>query len=288
MTRVEVISKYRQAIATLKAMGLRQTGFVSKSQRQVRSILAGRRGLAAFDIDPKTKALLSTDENWALAAAIVAGCEDELNMELISPGKDWILELEERAYRVGSTFEKDLHRALGGKIRTGLGGIDATTLKMIRAESFELIKGLRNDQVEYIRTMLTKATIENHTYQSLVNNMIREGKIPALVDSKGRLIEMETRVEMIVQTETGRIAEQGTQDKAVEIYGGEDLYMRWHTIMDGRQRSSHRARNGEVRKLTDWKNVPHSSDGKAITPGQMPRCRCWGEYGLKEDLLKAA
>jgi len=288
MTPATVISKYRKAIKILQEMGLRQTGFVGRSQSAVKSVLQGREGLAAFDIDAVTKEILTTDENWALAAAMIAQSEEELARELISPGKDWLIELESRAYRTGNGFQTAVHKALGGRVRAGLGGIDATTMKLIRREAYEQIKEIAADQVEYLRNVFTRSILDNKTYQSTVNMVIRDGKIPALVDSKGRLIEMETRVEMIVHTETGKVAERGTRDKATEIYGADELWMRWHTIRDGRERASHAARDGELRKVTEWKEQPHPSDGKAIMPGEDPRCRCWGEYGTEEMLKRAA
>jgi uncharacterized protein with gpF-like domain len=136
--------------------------------------------------------------------------------------------------------------------------------------------------------MLTRGVIENRTWPSLQKQLIKDGKIPALVDSKGRLISMERRIEMIVHNETSQIAEQGTRDKAREIYGGDELACRWHTNMDGRERESHADRNEEVRLVTDWQNNAHSSDGKAVLPGEDFGCRCWGEYGTLEELQKVA
>lgn len=283
-----VIAKYLRAIMILESMGLKQIDFVSKSQRVLKGILEGPSGLEAFEIDPKTKTVLSTDENWALSTAIVTQCEEGLADELISPGRDWILELEERAYRVGTEFEISHARTLGRRIRAGLTGIDATTLRMIKDRGFEKITGLADKQIEYIRHKLMAAVIDNRTWTKVQKEIIRDGKIPALVDSKGRLIEMETRVENIVRTETSQIAEQGTRDKAREIYGAEKLALRWHTIMDGRERLSHAERNGEIRLITKWETVPHSSDGKVLMPGEDFGCRCWGEYGTLEELKQAA
>jgi len=288
MTAAAVIKKYRKAISILESMGLRQTGFVGRSQGAVKTVLQGRRGLAAFDIDAVTKEILTTDENWALAASIIAQSEEELARELIAPGKDWLMELESRAYRTGNGFQTAIHKALGGLVRAGLGGVDATTMKLIRREAYEQIKGLAADQVEYLRNVFTRAVLDNKTYASTADMVIRDGKIPALIDSKGRLIEMETRVEMIVHTETGKIAERGTRDKATEIYGADELWMRWHHIPSTYERASHVARAGEVRKVTDWKNNPHSSDGKTSMPGEEIRCKCWGEYGTEEMLLGRA
>jgi hypothetical protein len=278
VTRAQAIKKYTAAIEILYRMGLRQSRFFGASQASIRSILEGRRGLAAFDIDPVTKRLLTTDENYALASAIVAQCESALDMQLVSPGRDWIFELESRAYGIGNKFQLDLNAAMGRSVAVGLRGVDATTLKLIREQGFEKIVGLAADQVDYLRTMLTKGIIENRTWRDLERLIIRDGKIPALVTSNGRLIEMGTRVDTIVRTETSRIAEQGTRDKAREIYGDAELAMRWHTIMDGREREAHADRHLEVRLVKDWESKPHPSDGKAIMPGEEINCRCWGEY----------
>lgn len=285
MTRAQAIKKYIAAIEALYRMGLRQSRFFGASQTSIRSILEGRRGLAAFDIDPVTKRLLTTDENYALAAAIVAQCEAALDMELVSPGRDWIFELESRAYGIGNEFQLDLYGAAGRRVGLAIRGIDATTLKLIREQGFEKIVGLAADQVDYIRTILTKGIIENRTWRDVTRLMIRDGRIPALVTSNGRLIEMGTRVDTIVRTETSRIAEQGTRDKAREIYGDAELAMRWHTIMDGRERESHADRNQDVRLVKDWESKPHPSDGKTIMPGEEINCRCWGEYGPHEEIM---
>lgn len=284
----KTIAKYLKAIRILESMGLRQTSFANKSQLTLGGILDGKEGLAAFEIDPVTKAVLSTDQNWALASSILSQCEEALADELISPGRDWILELEERAYGIGTEFGVSSARTLGRRIRVGLTGIDATTLRMIKERGFEKITGLADKQIEYLRHKLMGAVIENRTWTEVQKDIIRDGKIPALVDSKGRLIEMETRVENIVRTEVSQISEQGTRDKAREIYGTEQLAMKWHAILDGRERKSHRARHGEVKLVTKWETVPHPSDGKTLMPGQDFNCRCWGEYGTLEELKKAA
>jgi len=285
--RERLIAKYLRAILILESMGLKQTSFVNRSQLTLRGILEGKRGLAAFEIDPVTKAVLSTNENWALASSIIAQCEEALSDEFLSPGRDWITMLEERAYGIGTEFGVSSARTLGRRVRAGLTGIDATTLRMIQERGFENIAGLADDQIEYLRRKLMGGVIENRTWTEVQKDIIRDGKIPALIDSKGRLIEMETRVENIVHMETSQIAEQGTRDKAREIFGGDELAMKWHTILDGRERDSHRERHGEVRLVTEWETVPHPSDGKALMPGQDFGCRCWGEYGTLE-LLKAA
>jgi uncharacterized protein with gpF-like domain len=64
--------------------------------------------------------------------------------------------------------------------------------------------------------------------------------------------------------------------------------MRWHTIMDGRERDSHAERNNLLRSVDDWQNIPISSDDKAVMPGEDFGCRCWGEYGSREELEAAA
>jgi hypothetical protein len=281
------IAKYQRAIDTLYAMGLKQTGFVDASQRRIRSILGGRRGLAAFDIDPVTKAILTTRENWALAAALVAQCEEALDMALVSPGRDWIHEIENRAYRMGNEFQGGMYKALGNKLGAGMRGIDATTLRYIKQAGYKQIVGLADSQIEYLRVMLTKGVVEKRTWQAVTNQIINEGKIPALVTRDGRLIDMGTRIDTMVRTETSRIAEQGTRDKARELYGGE-LAMTWNTIIDGRERKSHAVRNGLTRLVRDWETLPLSYDGKAIMPGEEPNCRCFGTYGTMEELKKAA
>jgi uncharacterized protein with gpF-like domain len=283
-----VIAKYLKAILQLEKLGLKNAIFASPSQRAIKSILEAHEGLAAFQIDAATKALLSTDENWALASQIVAQIETALDMQLVSPGRDWIVEMEQRAYQIGNDFQLGMYAAMKQKIIPSLRGIDATTLKLIKTRGYEKIIGLAADQVEYLRTRMLAAVIENRTWTSLQKKLIIDGKIPALMDRKGRLISMERRIETIVRTETSQIAEQGTRDKARELYGSADLACKWHTLGDDRVRDEHADRNEEIRLVTDWQNNPHPSDGLAILPGEDFNCRCWGEYGTLEELKKTA
>jgi uncharacterized protein with gpF-like domain len=283
-----VIAKYLKAILQLEKLGLKNAIFASPSQRAIKSILEAHEGLAAFQIDAATKALLSTDENWALASQIVAQIETALDMQLVSPGRDWIVEMEQRAYQIGNDFQLGMYSAMKQKIIPSLRGIDATTLKLIKTRGYEKIIGLAADQVEYLRTRMLAAVIENRTWTSLQKELIIDGKIPALMDRKGRLISMERRIETIVRTETSQIAEQGTRDKARELYGSADLACKWHTLGDDRVRDEHADRNEEIRLVTDWQNNPHPSDGLAILPGEDFNCRCWGEYGTLEELKKTA
>jgi hypothetical protein len=287
MTHAALIAKYVKAILQLEKLGLKNAAFVTAAQREIKTILEGQNALAAFQVDAVTKNVLSTEENWALASSIVAQVESSLDMNLVSPGRDWIIEMEGRAYQIGNAFELGMYSAMKQRILPSLQGIDATTLRLIKERGFEKIAGLAADQVDYLRTRMLAAVIENRTWTSLQKELIIDGKIPALVDSKGRLISMERRIETIVRTETSQIAEQGTRDKARELYGA-DLWMRWHTITDGRERESHAERNGELRSVADWQNIPFSSDGLALLPGEDFECRCWGEYGSKEELEKSA
>lgn len=287
MTRAQIIAKYIRAIAQLEKLGLKQVDFVGASQARIKTILEGRNGLAAFQIDAATKAILTTNENWAIASAIVSQVEEALDMELVSPGRDWILELENRAYQIGTDYSLSSYRAMGQRILPKLRGVDATTLRLIKTRGYEKIVGLAADQVEYLRARMLAAVIENRTWTSLQKQLILDGKIPALVDSKGRLISMERRVETIVRTESSQIAEQGTRDKARELYGSADLAMRWHTVGDDRVRDSHAERDGKVMLVTEWQSDTSWSDGLAILPGEDFNCRCWGEYGTLEELKKA-
>jgi len=284
----DLIRQYQKAIDELEAMGLERARFVAKSQGKIKTILEGKRGLAAFDIStaagvPKT--ILSTGENWALAARIIAEVEDVLTEDFIKDGREWVNDLYTRAYKEGNLFELGVAGS-HGRITKGLTGFDAQTMRLIREAGFKQIKRMSADQIEYIRNKLTGAVIQNRPWTTLQKEMIRDGKIPALVTSDGKLIEMETRIETLVRTETGRVSEQGSKDKAKAIYGDEPLYMKWHIIGDGRTRDRHLIRANVVRSLSDWETKPFK-DGKQIMPAEEPNCRCRGEYGSKQELEAA-
>lgn len=276
---------YRKAISELTALGYRSMlPIVLKAENRVKSHL--RKALKQLEIHGKTKAILTTDQNWALATKLIADIEDSLDMRFVAPGRDVITEIKDRAYKVGYAYQNTLIR--GGRISDAmiLQGIDATTLKLIAEENFALMKGISSDMVKYLRREITESIIHNRSWTTMMNNVIRDGRVPALVvtDKNGvkRYIEAEWRVDMTVQSETSRIAEQGSLDKAVEHYGEEELWGQWDTIRDGRERESHLRRDNITRPINDWKTKP-GPDGKVIWPGQEVLCRCSMRYGRKED-----
>ena len=264
------LALYQKAIDVLISLGLKRTApFITNSQTALKTTL--RRDLAKFDIDSVDKSILSTDENWSLAGVIVAQCEDAIDTRLISPSGDVLVELHDRAYKLGSKYAADLSK-FSHK------GYDAATLKLIRRTALSQIIGIGEDQKAYIRDMLTKAVIENETIFQTMDVLIRDGKVPAFYDRSGKLWEMETRVENVVRTQSSRIAEQGSLDKSKEIFGGEEnMEGKWHGINDGNMRESHFIRLNVVRTAQEWLHEPYT-DGKIIKAGHEPRCRCSMEW----------
>jgi len=284
----DLISQYKKAIDELEAMGLKRAGFAVKSQRKIKTILEGKKGLAAFDIStvagvPKT--ILSTSENWALTSSIIARCEDVLDEDFIGNGREWINDLHSRAYKEGNKYALGVAGSHGHAVE-GLTGFDAQTLLRIRQTGYKRIKGLAADQIEFLRNRLTGAVIQNRPWTTLQREIVRDGKIPALITSDGKLIEMETRIETVVRSETGQISELGNKDKAKAIYGSTPLFMKWHIVGDGRTRDRHLIRANVVRSLQDWETKPFK-DGRIIMPAADPNCRCRGEYGSKQELEAA-
>lgn len=276
---------YQKAIDELIALGYKRGAeLAQKTQKGMKAKLEAY--LRELQIDGPTKQILTTDQNWALTAKVIADLEDEIDMSFVKPGRTWISEVKQRAYFAGMKYEAQLIK--GGSVSDAqiLQGVSGTMLKAFKETGQELVTGIAQDQVDYLRRALTEAVIHNRSWTDTTKRIIRDGKIPALevIDKNGvaRYIEPETRVDMIVRTETARIAEQGSHDKAAEFYG-EDLWGRWHTTTDGRERESHAARNGMLRSEKDWMNVP-GPDGKVIMPGQEVNCRCWMEWGDKATL----
>ena len=128
MSYASEIKLYRQAIDTLEALGLRRSVFVNKSQGRLKAQL--KAALASFDIDANTKAILSTDANWSLAAAIIADCEEIIDADFLPEGREWIVDLKDRAYKAGSVHAESM--ALEGGRKVFHRGYDATTLQAIR------------------------------------------------------------------------------------------------------------------------------------------------------------
>jgi len=279
------VKLYKQALHELLAMGYKSgLSLAAATQGGMKKGL--RQYLASLEIDGPSKKILTTDQNWALTAQVIAELEDTIDMSFVKPGRDWITEVRERAYFIGSKYEAQLIK--GGSVADAviLRGLDGPTLKALRSTSLDLVKKIGAEQKEYLRRALTEAVIHNRSWTDTANRVIRDGKVPALVvtDKNGvqRFIEMENRVDNLVRTETARIAEQGAHDKASEFFGDE-LWGRWHTILDGRERASHELRNGMMRSEKDWLTKP-GPDGKVIMPGQEVNCRCSMEWGSKETI----
>jgi hypothetical protein len=230
------IKLYQQAIDSLIGLGYSSaTSFVAKSQDSAKARL--REILRDLEIDGKTKAILSTDENWALAAKAVADLEDDLDMIFTKPGQDWITNLKQRAYYTGQKYEHALIHGGHAADAVILEGIDGTMMRGLKDNGYTLIRGVAQDQVDYIQRTLTEGILHNRLHSEVQDSLIRDGKIPALVvtDKKGvkRFLEMEWRIETIDRTETSRVAELGRKDKAKDFYGDE-LWGRWHSRPDAR------------------------------------------------------
>lgn len=286
MSHASELESYRAAIRQLGAIpGVEAPLFIDTSQASTKAMI--KKYLRAFTIDPTTKAILTTDQNFALAAKILADLEHELDYSFVKPGQDWITALKQKAYFIGQKYQAELIK--GGNVSDAvvMQGVDATTLRILQQQTYGQVTNICDGQVEYLRRTLTSAILNNRTWDVTMDKVIVDGKIPALevVDKNGvsRFIEMQTRVETLVRTETARVSELGSKDKAREVYGDQELGGRWHTILDGRERESHEKRNAMVRSLKDWEGLP-GPDGKIISPGEEPNCRCWMEWGNLEEL----
>lgn len=275
---------YREAIDALINLGMRQApGSIGASQAKLGELL--RQRMVGFQIDAATKALLTTRENWALASRIALEVEEILDKEFTSQTGSLIADIKERAYKAGVAFGEESARI--GSAAQIFKGVDATNLKLLRTASLERIVGFAEDQKQYLRDILTKGTLENRPWTVVMDQVVRDGKVPSLIvtDKNGvkRYIDMETRVQTMIRTETAQVAERGSRDKAREIYG-EDLWGEWVAVMDSATRDRHRDRHGDKRSAEDWENVGHSSDGRILMPAEEPNCRCYMRWGSKEDI----
>ena len=282
------VQNYRKAIDALIGLGLKRTrGRIGGSQDAILARL--KKQMMKFQIDADTKAILSTRENWALASRIALEVEEILDKDFTGQTGNLLAEMKQRAYKSGVAFG-EAGAAYNGAAQI-FQGVDATTLRLVRKAALDQIVGIAEDQKQYIRDVLTKGTLENKPWTAVMDQVIHDGKVPALVsiDKNGvkRYIDMETRVQNTIRTETARIAEVGSRDKAREIFGA-DLWGEWVAIMDGRTRDRHRDRHGSKRSAGDWENVGHSSDGRVLMPGEEIECRCYMRWGSKEDILGQA
>lgn len=279
---------YRKAIDALANLGMKKVpGRVGGSQADIVDHL--RRRMLKFQIDSVTKNVLTTRENWALASRIALEVEEMLDKEFIGQTGNLLADLKERAYKSGVAWGETA--AGHGSAAQIFQGVDATNLRLIRTSALDKIIGIAEDQKQYLRDVLTKATLENKPWPVVMDQVVHDGKLPALVttDKNGvkRYIDMETRVQNTVRTQVAQIAETGSRDKAREIYGT-DLWGEWIAVMDGRTRDRHRDRHGDKRSAFDWENVGHSSDGRVLMPGDDINCRCMMRWGSRENILGLA
>jgi len=290
---------YTRAIDELEKIGLAAAeDFVAEPQGNIKSILKKR--LASMEINPETKAILTTEQNRALAARILLEVEDELDSTFTPAGADIMETLNARSYRVGAAYQNEVSGKAGRGLLDKLLALElnskamdaqifseysATTMRLVRQKAGELIVGFAEDQKEYIRKELLKATIENRTYAETADRLIRDGKVPALeiTDKNGvkRVIDMQTRIDMTVQTEYSAAAEQASMDTAEEIYG-DDLYGQYSGPLDSKTRETCRLRVGVVRSKKEWTDEPYK-DGKIILAGKQVRCRHYMKWGSAED-----
>lgn len=132
------------------------------------------------------------------------------------------------------------------------------------------------ENVQLIKTMADRHFA---SLQSNILTAITQGKrveeIEGIIDD--RFASMESNSELIARDQVGKLNGQLTEMTQTEM--GLTRY-RWRGVGDERERSSHRALEGET---FSW-NEPPLVDGESVNPGLAVQCRCYAEP-VMEDLL---
>lgn len=199
-------------------------------------------------------------------------------IEADANGVPWLTELYSALRRIGQAAASHVQQAYKAAVHFGAQtddfnsrqfhkvarsslGVDvfksepwlADELHVWEAENLKLITSLPEQHIEKLRGKIVQAVRQGQTTASLKKEIV------ALYG------KLDDRAELIARDQIGKLNGQLTMLRQTGI--GVKSYI-WHGVLDQRERSSHRAREG--REYT-WDNGP--PDGQ--NPGLEINCRCW-------------
>lgn len=137
-----------------------------------------------------------------------------------------------------------------------------------------IVEGFVTENTSLIKKLTQEAYLD---VESMVTRALQQGETPQKLTKRVRDRVTETyknRARVIARYQMGKLSGQinRTQQKALGVTQYE-----WRTTIDGRERESHRRRNGD---RFSWDDPP--PDGH---PGQAIQCRCWGAPVL-DDMMR--
>lgn len=130
-----------------------------------------------------------------------------------------------------------------------------------KTENVKLIKGVNDDQIKSIETLLLRAGREGTNKSNLtseIQKIMKSSVKRATLIAVDQVLKLDGQIDRMKQTEAGV------------------SHFIWRTAGDERVRPKHRALNG---KKFSWKT---GADG--LYPKQEVRCRCWAEPSFEEIL----
>lgn len=130
-----------------------------------------------------------------------------------------------------------------------------------KTENVKLIKGVNDDQIKSIETLLLRAGREGTNKSNLtseIQKIMKSSVKRATLIAVDQTLKLDGQIDRMKQTEAGV------------------SHFIWRTAGDERVRPKHRAYNG---KKYSWKT---GADG--VYPKQEVRCRCWAEPSFEEIL----
>jgi len=196
--------------------------------------------------------------------------EDILN-EFKTKGTESLQKFQDTGYQLGSDLVTDPLKSAGVKV--AIPGISKEQLLIMQNMSTDLISGASEE---------AKAKIKSALNQALLGELT---PTEAALKVDSALAGLQDRGEAIVRTEVGRafsIATQMRQEQYQKAFPS--LKKQWLTSIDGRERPSHAAINGQIKSIDEPFEVPNYRTGgteealyprdPGLSPENTINCRC--------------
>jgi hypothetical protein len=196
--------------------------------------------------------------------------EDILN-EFKTKGTESLQKFQDTGYQLGSDLVTDPLKSAGVKV--AIPGISKEQLIIMQNMSTDLISGASEEAKVKIKSALNQALLGELT------------PTEAALKVDSALAGLQDRGEAIVRTEVGRAFSIATQMRQEQYQKAlPSLKKQWLTSIDGRERPSHAAINGQIKNIDEPFEVPNYRTGGTeeamyphdpnLSPENSVNCRC--------------
>lgn len=218
--------------------------------------------------------ILDTADNRRLLNALQAKIDAETQLHLLARGRIESRKALRRTHRAGRV--NVIETIPGAKVK--LNATDARQITAYTKLSHQYIAQLDGDTADYIRSVLTKGSLEGWSPRQVANAIVEGGKLKA-----GPVHTVETRAELWARTEPARVAEEANLARHMDATGEDNPWGQWIAQKDRRTGPDSLRRHGKVRRRSKWRSQPVKGDKFKGLPPLRPRDRCSIQWLQRED-----